>query len=156
VATEETRPTKRVLIVDDEPMVRGLLRDVFNNFEHAHAYEVMTEPHADDALATLQRERFDLILLDTHMPRMRERWDGREGLDLLRQIRAIGVDAPVIMMTGYPVSVPSTDSADARIDDAVGYLFKPFNMHELERAVVGALGSGPGAAGTEGLGKEDL
>jgi CheY-like chemotaxis protein len=147
VATEETRPTKRVLIVDDEPMVRGLLRDFFNNFEHAHAYEVMTEPHADDALATLRRERFDLILLDTHMPRTRERWDGREGLDLLRQIRTIGVDTPVIMMTGYPLSVPSADTAEALIDDAVGYLLKPFTLPEIERAVALALGSGPRASG---------
>jgi CheY-like chemotaxis protein len=147
VATEETRPTKRVLIVDDEPMVRGVLRDLFNSFEHAHAYEVTTEPHADDALDTLRQERFDLILLDTHMPRSRERWDGRQGLDLLKQIRTIGVYAPVIMM--------SADTAAALIDDAVGYLLKPFDLHELERVVVGALGSGPRAAGTEGLGKED-
>lgn len=147
MATEETPPTKRVLIVDDEPMVRGVLRDLFNSFEHAHAYEVTTEPHADDALATLRRERFDLILLDTHMPRMRERWDGREGLDLLRQLRAIGVDTPVIMM--------GAETADARID-AVGYLLKPFDMHELERAVVGSLGPSSRAAGSEGLGKADL
>jgi two-component system response regulator (stage 0 sporulation protein F) len=143
VATEGTRPTKRVLIVDDELFVRGALRALCENFEHAHAYEVREEQHADDALATLRRERFDLILMDTSMPRMRERWPGRQGLDLLRQIRGLGVDAPVIMMsaTAFTEYV-----ADALIDDAVGYLHKPFKSNELERVVVSALGFGPHAA----------
>jgi CheY-like chemotaxis protein len=148
VATEETRPTKRVLIVDDVPSVCMVLRDFFDNVEHAYTYEVTAEPHADAALDALMRGRFDLILLDTHMPRAARRpgepWKGREGLDLLRQIRAIGVDAPVIMMTVGP---STEDTADALIDDAVGYLLKPFSFQEFERAVALAIGSGPRASG---------
>lgn len=147
VATGEARPTKRVLIVDDLWMVRSVLGDFFNNFEHAHAYEVTAAPHADAALDALTRERFDLILLDTHMPPVAkppgtdDNWAGHQGIDLLRQIRAIGVSAPVIMMSGNP---STGDVAGALIDDAVGYLFKPFGFHELERAV--ALPSDPGRA----------
>ena len=86
--------TKRVLIVDDEPLVVAVLRDFFAalqqgeffaSFEQGRAYEVTTALAVADALDILRRERFDIILLDTSMPgrwqapRFRpSRWPGRQ------------------------------------------------------------------------------
>jgi len=150
--------TKRVLIVDDEPLVVAVLRDFFAalqqgeffaSFQQGRAYEVTTALAPASALDILRRERFDLILLDTSMPgrwqapRFRpSRWPGRQGLELLRRVRGLGVTAPVLMMTAV-VSANEAWTAEALIAGAVGYLYKPFLLEELDRAVVLALGSSP-------------
>jgi len=69
---------------------------------------------------------------------------GKQGLDLLKQIRAHGVNVPVLMMTG---GSDTGTEADALIAGAVGYLHKPFNLSELDQLVTLALGSGPPATG---------
>ena len=151
--------TKRVLIVDDEPIVVAVLRDFFAalqhgeffaSFQQGRAYEVTTALAPASALDILRRERFDLILLDTSMlwrwqpPRFRRGrcWPGRQGLELLRRVRGLGVTAPVLMMTAV-VSANEAWTAEALIAGAVGYLYKPFLLEELDRAVVLALGSSP-------------
>jgi len=84
---------KRVLIVDDEPNVVGVLREFFTRFQHGHAYDVVSAQSVAEAVDILLRELFDLILLDMVMPRI-------SGLDLLKRVRDLGVKAPVLMMTG--------------------------------------------------------
>jgi len=135
--------TKRVLIVDDESNVLAVLREFFARFQHGHAYEISLAHSAADALDILLRERFDLILLDMVMPQTGARWPGKQGLDLLKRVRDLGVKAPVLMMSGGG----DAQKADALIAGAVGYLDKPFNLSELDRLVTLALGSGPGATG---------
>ena len=62
--TINTKAPKRILIVDDQPHVLDVLRDIIARFQHGHAYEITTARSVADALNILQRERFDLILLD--------------------------------------------------------------------------------------------
>ena len=137
--TINTKATKRVLIVDDQPHVLDVLRKILVSFQHGHAYEITTARYVADALVILQRERFDLILLDTVMPGI-----GRQGLDLLTRVRDLGVNAPVLMMSG---DWESRKEADALIEGAFGYLHKPFDLRELDRLVALAIGSGPRATG---------
>ena len=137
--TINTKATKRVLIVDDQPHVLDVLREILVSFQHGHAYEITTARYVADALVILQRERFDLILLDMVMPGI-----GRQGLDLLKRIRDLGVNAPVLMMSG---DWESRKEADALIEGAFGYLHKPFDLRELDRLVALAIGSGPRATG---------
>ena len=90
--------SKRVLIVDDERNVVGVLREFFARFQHGHAYDVVSAYSAAEALDILLRDillkkQFDLILLDMVLPRV-------GGLDLLKRIRDLGVNAPVLVMTG--------------------------------------------------------
>jgi DNA-binding response OmpR family regulator len=135
--------TKRVLIVDDEPMVVGVLREFFASFEHGHAYEITTVSSAADAFILLLRERFDLILLDVVLPVI-DHWHVQHaaGLNLLKRVRGLGVTAPVLMMTGG--SGGTRREAEALIEGATGYLHKPFELHELDYLVALALGgSGP-------------
>jgi YesN/AraC family two-component response regulator len=61
--------TKRVLIIDDEPIVLTVLRDFFASFRHGHAFEITTAESAAGAFEILRREPFDLILLDVVIPR---------------------------------------------------------------------------------------
>ena len=131
--TINTKATKRVLIVDDQPHVLDVLREILVSFRHGHAYEITTARYVADALVILQRERFDLILLDMVMPGI-----GRQGLDLLTRVRDLGVNAPVLMMSG---DWESRKEADALIEGAFGYLHKPFDLRELDRVVARAIAS---------------
>jgi CheY-like chemotaxis protein len=86
--------TKRVLIVDDEPIVIALLRDCFTSFQHGRAYEITSAGSVSEGFALLLRERFDLVLLDMVVPEPGRFSPGKQGLDLLKGIRTHGVDAP--------------------------------------------------------------
>jgi DNA-binding response OmpR family regulator len=124
---------KRVLIVDDEPNVVGVLLEVFARFQHGHTYDVVPASSAAEALDILLRGAFDLILLDMVIPGIGTR--SKQGLDLLKRIRDLGVKAPVLMMSGGG----DARKAEALIAGAVGYLHKPFNLRELDRSVALAL-----------------
>jgi len=132
--------TKRVLIVDDEPLLISLLEEIFARFQHGHTYEIVPAYSVVDAYDLLVKEHFDLILLDMVVPRMGDPWPWLQGLDLLRRIRLLGVKAPIFMMTG----VRNTEKeAEALIEGAAGYLHKPFDMRELNHLVTQALNCGP-------------
>ena len=129
--------TKRVLIVDDEPELIALLKEIFARFQHRHTYEIVPAHSVADAWELLVRERFDLILLDMVVPTPGDPWPWIQGLDLLKRIRHLGVKAPIFMMTG----VWNTErEAEAMIEGAAGYLHKPFDVRELNRLVTAALG----------------
>jgi len=69
-APGDTRSTKRILIVDDDPATVRILRDVLGGFRHDHEYQIAFAVDGDEALAALERDRFDLVLLDIYMPGM--------------------------------------------------------------------------------------
>ena len=131
--------SKQVLIVDNEPSVVGVLLEFFARFQHGHAYDVVAADSTAEALDILLRGAFDLILLDMVMPGMGASW--KQGLDLLKRIRNLGVNTPVLMMSG---AWDTRKEAEALIAGAVGYLHKPFNLLDLDRSV--ALALGPRAA----------
>ena len=130
--------TKRILIVDDQPRVLDVLREILASFQHAHVYEITTTPSIADALTIVQRERFDLILLDMVIPGLGDPLLRRQGLDLLKRIRDLGVTAPVLMMSG---DYESRKEADALSEGAFAYLHKPFDVRELDRLVARAIAS---------------
>jgi DNA-binding response OmpR family regulator len=127
---------KRVLIVDDEPNVVGVLLEFFARFQHGHAYDVVPAYSAAEALDILLRRAFDLILLDMVIPGIGARW--KQGLDLLKRIRELGVNTPVLMMSG---AWDTRKEAEALTAGAVGYLHKPFNLRDLDHSVALALGT---------------
>ena|SRR5437667_6122671 len=126
--------SKRVLIVDDDLNVVAMLREFFARFKHGHAYEITSARSVADALDILLRGAFDLILLDMVIPGVGARW--KQGLDLLKRIRDLGVKVPVLMMSGGG----DAQKADALIEGAFGYLHKPFDLRELDRLVARAIG----------------
>jgi DNA-binding NtrC family response regulator len=62
----------------------------------------------------------------------------RQGLDLLKRIRDLGVDAPVLMMSG---DLDPQKEAEALREGAFAYLQKPFNLRELDHLIARALAS---------------
>ncbi len=117
--------TPGVLVVDDEPSVRDSLVQWF----HRDGYRTAGAPEATKALALLQSEPWDVVLLDIKMP-------GIDGMELLGRIRGIDPDLVVIMITAYA----SVDTAvEAMKLGAFDYVTKPIDPDELSQVVRRAL-----------------
>jgi putative nucleotidyltransferase with HDIG domain len=107
----------RVLIVDDERVIREVLAEHLG--DRGHACTPVT--NAFDALRAIDRDRFDLVLADIDMP-------GKDGITLLGEIKQQQPDLDVIMVTG----VVDTDTAIRAIRlGASDYIAKPFNLEEV-------------------------
>jgi two-component system, OmpR family, KDP operon response regulator KdpE len=105
-----------VLIVDDEPQIRRVLRTTLTS----HGYTVIEARSGDEALEQIRNERADLILLDVNMP-------GLSGLETCREIRRTS-DVPIIMLTVRNTERDKVQALDAGADD---YVVKPFGAEEL-------------------------
>ena len=117
-------PSVRVLIVDDEPPIRKLLRMGLQ----AHGYRVAEASNgktADNALA----ENPDLIILDLGLPDV-------QGLELLRRWREAGVAVPVVVLSSRGDEAGKVQALDLGADD---YVTKPFGMNELLARIRAAL-----------------
>ncbi len=114
----------RVLLIEDDKMLGGALRD--HLAAHGHAVDWMTRlAPAEDAKGAMA---YDIVLLDLNLP------DGR-GLDFLRAIRKRGDATPVLILTAMDQLTTRIEGLNAGADD---YLVKPFDLSEL-MARVGAV-----------------
>jgi two-component system response regulator HydG len=111
------------MVVDDEPDI--LL--VIDQFARGLGFDVVRQPDGRDALAAFPKARPDVLLIDVHMSEV-------AGLDVLKTIRALDSDCPVIVMTGRP-------SVDAAIEavklGALDYLSKPIDFDRLGALLAG-------------------
>jgi len=111
----------RVLVVDDDPDMRALLTDVLSD----EGYAVEQVANGAEALIRLRTESFAAIVLDKNMP-------GLSGLDLLPGLRTICPETPVILITAFG---DVSTYMEAMEKGAFEYIFKPFRMEELLRAL---------------------
>jgi two-component system, OmpR family, KDP operon response regulator KdpE len=118
---------QQILIVDDEPQIRRVLRTTLIS----HGYTAIEARTGDEALDTLRNEHADLVLLDVNMP-------GRSGLETCREIRASS-DIPIIMLTVRNTESDKVQALDAGADD---YVVKPFGSEELMARIRAALRRG--------------
>jgi two-component system OmpR family response regulator len=107
----------RVLIVEDEPKMAGLVRRGLR--EEGYAADVAG--NGDDALWMARATDYDAIVLDVLLP-------GTNGFDVCRQLRQSGVWSPVLMLTARDSVDDRVAGLDAGADD---YLTKPFSFVEL-------------------------
>jgi two-component system KDP operon response regulator KdpE len=114
----------RVLVVDDEPQIRRVLRSTLT----ARGYEVHDVRTGEDALESIRESRFDLVLLDVNMP-------GMSGLAACREIRS-GSEVAIIMLTVSDSEEDKVAALDAGADD---YVTKPFGTPELLARIRAAL-----------------
>jgi putative nucleotidyltransferase with HDIG domain len=122
-----TRPgeEQRILIVDDEPMIRNILKTVVE----AEGFKSDMAQNGKEALGCLQETRYHMVLTDMRMPVM-------DGLSLLQHVKSNYEDTPVIMIT----AVADANSAiDALSSGACDYVIKPFNVSDLRNKILGAL-----------------
>jgi len=110
----------QVLVVDDEPMVR----EVVARYLQRDGVRVHELDDGDAALAWLQGNRPDLVVLDIMLP-------GLDGLAILRSIRAAG-DVPVVLLTARTDEVDRVVGLELGADD---YVVKPFSPRELAARV---------------------
>jgi two-component system KDP operon response regulator KdpE len=119
------------MVVDDEPAIVRLVRAKLQ----ADGYAVITAARGEEALALLDDERPDLVILDLMMP-------GMDGFETLRRIREVG-QIPVIMLTARAGDADKVRGLQGGADD---YLTKPFNPDELSARVAAILRRTAGAA----------
>src|SRR5437588_10740140 len=107
----------RVLVVEDE---RKILRSLERGLQ-AEGYEVGTAPTGEDGYRLATTEPFDCLVLDLLLP-------GRQGLDILADLRRNGVKTPVLILTARDAVEDRVTGLDAGADD---YLGKPFAFAEV-------------------------
>jgi len=127
----------RLLVVDDDERLRTVLATLLETSGH----EVTTAADGAEALQRLERETFDLMLLDVWMPRM-------TGLEVLGQLKSRPHPPKVILLTAD--DTPDT-ALHALRDQAYQFVRKPFDPDALLAMVSTALGAGPVASPIEVL-----
>jgi two-component system, OmpR family, KDP operon response regulator KdpE len=113
-----------ILIVDDEPQIRRVLRATLSS----NGYEVIEAKTGQEAIEMVVTERPELILLDVNMP-------GMSGLEACSKIR-LSFDGPIIMVTVRNAERDKIAALDAGADD---YVVKPFAIGELLARIRAAL-----------------
>jgi DNA-binding NarL/FixJ family response regulator len=117
----------RILMVDDEPLIRKLNKDLLTGA----GYQVDAAANGAAAWATLQQHKYDLVITDNTMPRM-------TGLQMIEKMQAVGVFVPVIVASGtYP---KEETTASARLKPAAT-LLKPYTPVDLLATVKKVLGA---------------
>ncbi len=111
-------PKKKILIVDDDEILRETLSEQFSLHDE---FAVSEAENAAGGIAAVQDEHFDLVLLDVDMPDM----DGREACKIMRRN---GYTGPIIMLTGEDSESATILGLDAGAND---YVTKPFRFAVL-------------------------
>jgi two-component system KDP operon response regulator KdpE len=121
--------TSTILVVDDEPQIRRVMRTALSS----HGYAIVEAPNGEEALKKLGAERLDLVILDMNMP-------GMDGVEACREIRTVS-KVPIIMLTVRAAEKDKVRALDAGADD---YVVKPFGIEELLARIRAALRRAPG------------
>jgi len=108
----------RVLVVDDQQSMRGLARQCLTRLGFR---QVEMVPSAEDALKSLEKAKFDLIISDLNM-------DGMSGMDLMKAVRehAVLKEMPFLLATS------ECYRPDEELDALSGFVAKPFSVADLK------------------------
>ena len=115
-----------LLVVDDDKKIRDTLCEFF-----ADSHECHSADRAEQALAFLEFENYDVILTDLSMP-------GFDGQQLLKRVKQTHPDTPVIVISG---TCSAEEGQSSVALGAFAYLAKPFRLEDVEDTVNRALGS---------------
>ena len=108
---------RKLVVVDDD----AKLRDLLNRYLTEQQFEVTLAADSASLNRLMQRESFDLIILDQMLP-------GEDGLSIIRRLRAANDRTPIIMLTAKGDDVDRIIGLEMGADD---YMQKPFNPREL-------------------------
>jgi two-component system, cell cycle response regulator DivK len=111
--------TKRILVIEDTEDNRQIIRDLLTSA----GYEMIEAVDGIEGVATAEREKPDLILMDIQLP-------GIDGYEATRRIRMLPelTKVPIIAVTSYALS---GDEAKTRAAGCDGYVAKPFSPRQL-------------------------
>ena len=122
VSAEVSTMQSRILIADDQPDVLRALRLLLKG----HGYTTETAASPSDLLEALTRGEFDLLLMDLNYAR--DTTSGREGLDLLTQLRTIEGVPPIVVMTGWATVGIAVEAMQRGVAD---FVEKPWTNTQL-------------------------
>lgn len=117
-------PQRRILVVDDEPLVCDAVKMMLNFDGHM----VETAGNGKDALALFEEGKFDLVITDFEMPAMK-------GDELAAAIKARAPAQPVVMITAYAEMLHSSGNPLSGVDFVIS---KPFLLENLREAIARA------------------
>ncbi|UCG62919.1 MAG: response regulator [Candidatus Zixiibacteriota bacterium] len=117
--------TKTILIVDDDPLMRGLLKKIVER----EGYKTKEAESGEQALELFDSKKIGLVISDLEMP-------GMNGLELLKAIKEKSRKIPVLIVTGKTYGYDKHDVLEAGAD---GYITKPFKNFEIARRVAAFL-----------------
>lgn len=121
MARETLITRRRILVVDDDPAIRGSLQD----YLEWSGYEVETAENGREALSKLGKADYDAVVTDYSMPEI-------NGLSVLHHLRQHHPSLPAVMIIGEK---SSEVAAQALAAGARACLFKPFHPLELEQVL---------------------
>jgi len=107
----------RILVVEDEPKVAGFIKKGLE--EEAYAVDVAAD--GEEGLYMATSNAYDAVILDLMLPK-------KNGIEVMREVRAAGMNVPVLMLTARDTLEDKVFGLDAGADD---YLTKPFAFKEL-------------------------
>ena len=117
-----------ILLVDHEPSMLEFLSEFFRS----EGFEIGQADSLTEAIATIKKGNWDVILLGIRTP-------GREGLTILRELQLLDIDSPIVVMSGY-ASVQN--AVEAMKLGAFDYVIKPFENDDLLHIIKEAIKSG--------------
>jgi DNA-binding NtrC family response regulator len=109
---------KKILVVDDDDQLRDMLLEVLGSLD----YFPIGVHDGEEALNQLRVQDFDLVISDIRMPKM-------DGLTLLRNIKQMDPEMPVVMITAFSSACPVQKAMQEGAD---GYLAKPFRIEKID------------------------
>jgi two-component system response regulator (stage 0 sporulation protein F) len=110
----------RILVVDDEAIIRHLLTDVLKDDQH----QVVAVENGKEAVDKVKDSPFDLIFSDVHMPVL-------NGLEMVKKIRTIDKNITIVMMDSFPDLL----SELAQEEGAIACIHKPFELKEIREVL---------------------
>ncbi len=123
----ELRRKGNVLIVDDEEFIRDIVKECLTSTGH----NVITAESGEEALDLMKQNHFDIMFLDFSMP-------SKDGLELLREIRAIDRNANVVIISARPEEQLPGELSD---EGSYNIIKKPFSVDQIQNAVSRVLGA---------------
>jgi len=106
----------RILLLEDDPVLSDIVGDYLGGY-----YETQRAYSADEALALIEKQRFELFIFDINLP-------GKNGIELLRELRGFNITTPAIIITAYEDTAYLRAGFDAGAHD---FIRKPFALEEL-------------------------
>jgi CheY-like chemotaxis protein len=111
----------RILVIDDEEYVRGVLSRVLSQVNH----QVTVAKDGGEGLELLREKEFDIVLTDLGMP-------GMSGWEVCRAIKEIRPQMPVGMITGWGMELDQKEKAESGLDFIIS---KPFDFNQILKVV---------------------
>ncbi len=112
---------KKVLVVEDNPNMSGLLADMLEVFD----VESVSASDGVEALNIINDRDFGMVITDLRMPKM-------GGAELLLAVKEKYPTMPVVLISGYTIESADDETVSNRAD---GFLSKPFKMNELQEVL---------------------